>query len=89
MSQIWKKMKMKKSELNSREKNFFRRKSFSIELDKIKNVGNSLQILRGTFSGREEWFQNVNLPGGEKERYQNVNSFFHKLRNSCFKNFFS
>ena len=22
---------------------------------------------------RKEWFQNVNLPGGEKERYQNVN----------------
>ena len=29
---------------------------------------------------RKEWFQNVNLPGGEKERYQNGKSFFHKLR---------
>ena len=56
MSQIWKKMKMKmeKSELNSRDKNFFRRKSFSIELDRIKNVGNSLQILRGTLSQEEK-----------------------------------
>ena len=66
MSQIWKKMKMKKSELNSREKNFFRRKSFSIELDRIKNVGNSLQILRGTFSGREERFQKCKPPRRRK-----------------------
>ena len=29
---------------------------------------------------REERIQNVNLPGGEKERYQNGKSFFHKLR---------
>ena len=35
---------------------------------------------------RKEWFQNVNLPGGEKERYQNVkllssiNSGIHVLK---------
>ena len=40
------------------------------------------------FQGEKRDSKNVNLPGGEKERYQNGKSFFHKLRNSCFKNFF-
>ena len=57
MSQIWKKMKMKmeKSELNSREKNFFRRKSFSIELDRIKKCGEfSPDSSRHSFPGGEK-----------------------------------
>ena len=52
-----------------------REKRVLIKLDKIKNLGNSLQILRvELFSPREKRsFQNVNHSPREKRRFQNVN----------------
>ena len=75
------KMKMEKSELNSREKNFFRRKSFSIELDRIKNVGILSRFFEVLFQGEKRDSKNVNLPGGEKERnLSSINSGIHVLK---------